>query len=132
LTKEELNAALSLTRKIDRLQARLDDLRQTGGLKSPSSNTPVQGGTGTMGVGELVAELSQEIEELKKQREIERVVIGRYLQKLPLEDVEHKLMTLRYVDCYPFKAVGARIGYADRQMYRIHDKAKKLAVDGSS
>jgi DNA-directed RNA polymerase specialized sigma subunit len=131
LTNEELNAALNLTRKIDRLQARLDDLRKTGGLRSPGMDTPVQGGTGPIGIGQIVAELAQEIEELKKQREIERVVIGRQFEKLPFEDMERKVANLRYVRCMAWKNIESAIGYSRAQVFRIHEKIKLILNETS-
>lgn len=126
----ELNAALTLKRKIDRLEARLDDLRQTGGVGGTGSNTPVQGGTG-MFVGQIATELAQEIWGLQRQFEVEQVIIRRYIEKLDLSDVEQKLMVLRYVECKPWAVIQKCLGYAARQTYRIHDRAKNMAVDGS-
>lgn|GEM_PF-5161444 len=130
MTTDELNAALSLQRKIDRLQARLDDLRATGGIGGKGDNTPIQSSAGVF-AGQIAAELAQEIVELKGKLVIEKEIIRRYIEKLNLDGIECKLMILRYVECRPWKAVGMSMGYAERQIFRIHDGAKNMAVNGS-
>lgn len=129
MTTDELNAALTLTRKIDRLQARLNDLRQTGGLGSIGTDTPVQGGTGSIGAGQLAAELAQEIDSLKSQRAIEQEIIRRYISKLNLDEVERKVANLRYIRCLPWKEIEISIGYARAQTYRICDRVKLILND---
>lgn len=130
MTHDELNAALTLQRKIDRLQARLDDLRQTGGVGGTGTNTPVQGGSGVF-VGQIIAELEVEIASLKQKLIIEKEIIRRYIEKLDLDVIECKLMVLRYVECRPWRLVGASMGYAERQTYRIHESALNVAANGS-
>lgn len=126
MTRDELNAALILQRKIDRLQTRLDDLRQTGGVGGMGTNTPVQGGSGVF-VGQIAAEIAQEIAELQNKLVIEKEIIRRYIDKLELEDVERKLMILRYVECRPWKLVECGIGYSKRHTLLIHSKAQNIA-----
>lgn len=136
MTNDELNAALTLQRKIDRLQARLDDLRQTGGVGGTSNNTPVQGGAWVF-AGQIAAELAQEIAELQEKLKIERVIICRELEKLDLEPIECKILVSRYAGCRKLDLVAISVGYADRngkatrQFYRIYERARKKTVDDS-
>lgn len=125
----ELNSALVLSRKIDRLQARLDDLRQTGGVGGIGNNTPVQGGSGVF-VGQVVAELAQEIEELKSKLVIEKEIIRRELAKIQLEDVEYRVIELRYVDGWMFKHIQNRVGYSKSQTFRVHETALQKIMGG--
>lgn len=136
MTHDELNAALDLQRKIARLQARLDGLRQTGGVGHPGGNTPVQGGAGVF-VGQQVIELAQEITELQEQLRDEQAIIRRCLQKLDLSDIERKIMILRFAECRLIDSVALSVGYtgrdgkATRQFYRIYERAKKTTVNDS-
>lgn len=128
LTEQELNAALDLTRKIERLQGRLDDLRETGGVGSPGASAPVQGGCGTVSAGQIAAELEIEIADLRKRREIEQIVIQRYIDKSDLEDVERKLMLLRYVDCRPWTPLATSLGYSRSHVLLLHRNAIKKII----
>lgn len=130
MTQKELNAVLALQCKIKRLQGRLDDLRQIGGIAAHNVTAAVMGGSGEFAV-QIAAELEQEITGLQKQLGIEQVIIGRHIEKLALTEVEHKLMVLRYVEGRPWKVVGATLGYSERRIYQIHKRAKKIAVDCS-
>ena len=127
MTNDELNAALSIDRKIQRLQARLDDLRSTGGVGGKGDNTPVQGSASVF-AGQIAAELAQEIAELKGKLVIEKEIIRREINKMELSDVERKLMMLRYVECRPWHWTAASMGYSPRRVYQLHDEAKKIAV----
>lgn len=132
MTYDELNAALSLQRKIDRLQARLDDLRQSGGITHHSDNSPVMGGDSVF-AGQIASELEEQINALKKDLEEEKVIIRRYIDKLDLDDIERKLMILRYVDCWPWDSVKKGIGYSLSRTYHYHSSAlEKTGADRSS
>lgn len=123
MTNSELNAALSLSRKISRLQGRLDDLRQTGGVGGKGDNTPVMGGSGGVCVGQIAAELEQEIIELLKEFRIEQVVLQRALDNIDFESTERKLMRLRYVACWDWKSVEKAIGYSHSRTMHYHSSA---------
>lgn len=132
VTHDELNAALALNRKLDRLRGRLEDLEATGGVRAAGSAAPVQGG-GSVTQAQVAAELSQEIGELARQLEIEQTIIRRALDKIPLDELERKLMVLRYVECWPWRAVAKRIGYEPSRTYDHHKSAlKKFGVHRSS
>lgn len=113
MTYEELEAAFKLSKKIDRLEHRLMDL-QAGGIVSPSYGTVVKGGGKSVGVGQIAVELSQEIEELKHQREID---------KLELLTIEKTILTLRYVRCLSWKLVETATGYSRSRVFQIHERA---------
>lgn len=133
MTKQELHAALDIHAKIQRLRARLNDLRQSLG-KPPEVR--VQGGVGAS-TATIAADMSSEVAELERQLEIEQVVIQRHLDKCQLSDTERKLMSLRYVECWDFNSIGVRLGYSDRdgiatsQIFRMHRTAKKMIVNDS-
>lgn len=119
MTSEELNAALVISKKIYRLQCKLDDLRATGGVGATGNSTPVQGGQGA-DPGQLALELSQEIASLKNQLIVEQTVIRRYIEKLPLSEEEQKLMRLRYVDCRQWKTIEVSLGYSRSRVFQLH------------
>ena len=124
LTEQELNAALNLSRQIERLQNKLDDLMETGGVGSPNiSPTPVQGGPGMVSPGQIAAELAEEIQNLTHQWEIEREIIKRSIEKIPLDDIERKVALLRYVECRPWKIIESSVGYSKPHIMRIHSGA---------
>lgn len=122
MTYEELEAAFKLSKKIDRLEHRLMDL-QAGGIGSPSYGTVVKGGGKSVGVGQIAVELSQEIEELKHQREIEQTIIQRYIDKLELATMEKTILILRYVRCLSWKLVETATGYSRSRVFQIHERA---------
>lgn len=133
MTLPELNAALDLTRKIERLQGRLDDLRQSLGH---APEVRVQSSVG-VSTAQIAAELAEDIGELERKREIERVIIQRYIDKLDLGDPHSKIIALRYVGCRPHAQVAISVGYSGcdgmptRQYWRLHDDARKTAVGDS-
>jgi len=131
VTNEELNAALVISKKIYRLQCKLDDLRATGGVGATGNSTPVQGGQGA-DPGQLAAELSQEIACLQRQLAVEQTIIGRYIEKLPLSELENKVMILRYVKCRDWKNIAFSIGYSQSRMFDFHVSAmSKFGVNRS-
>ena len=133
MTISELNAALDLTRKIERLQERLGDLRQSLGH---APEVRVQSSVG-VSTAQIAAEIAEEIGELERKREIERVIIQRYIDKLNLDEARQKIMRLRYVGCRPHAQVAMSVGYSGgdglptRQYWRMHDESRKTAVGGS-
>lgn len=130
MTKEELGAALDIKKKLTRLENRLADLEATGGVRTSLQSGG--GGGGKSGDAAVIAaELSNEIAELRKKLEIEQEIVRRALDKVAFDDMERKIMMLRYVYCKPWGYIKKVLGYADRQTYRIHSEAKKMAVDGS-
>lgn len=126
MTKEELNAALDLQRKIDRLEAQLKDLQETGGMGAvQNSNTPVMGGGGSVCPGQLAIENEQEIKELKSQQMIERAIIQRFIDKQELDEISYKLLNYRYVDCMKWDDVAIWLGYHKHHLYKLHTGAIK-------
>lgn len=119
MTKEELQAALDIYDKIQRLRESLSNIEHSLG-KSPEVR--VQGGVG-VSAGQQAAEKAEEITELEKQLEIERVVIQRFIDKCSFSDVERKIMILRYVTCLPFKLIQKRIGYERTRTFDYHKNA---------
>ena len=133
MTEKELNAAREIHNKIKRLQNKLDDLRETGGVSSPDLfATPVQGGAGPISAGQVAAELTQEISALIKKWEIEREIIRRELTKAPLDELGRKLLILRYVDCLPWWLVATSIGYSKPHTFLLHRKALKNIIPHNS
>lgn len=127
MTKSELEAALVLRRRLTRLENSLADIQATGGIKSSARNGTPTGGRKDM--GQVAAELAEEIAELRKKYEIEQEIIRRALEKAGLNEDEMKLMIARYVKCLTWKNVRVLVGYAQRQPYRIHKDALKRVVD---
>lgn len=119
MTNQELHAALDLSNKIQRLTDRLNDIRQSLG-KAPEVR--VQGGQG-VSTAQIAADLSEEVSELEEQFKIEQVVIQRYIDKCSLDDTERKLMTLRYVKCYPWKDIETALCYSRSHTYQMHINA---------
>ena len=124
MTKKELHAALDLHAKIQRLRARLSDL---GYVNCKAPEVRVQGGC-AVSAGQIAAELSGEITELEKKLEFEQEYIRRHLDKCQLNEIERKLMVLRYVRCFSWGQVCDATGYVDRHIYRIHKGAVNKSV----
>lgn len=120
MTQEELKAALVLQGKIDRLEAQLKDLQETGGLGAVrNGNTPVMGGGDNICPGQIAIEIEQEIKELKNQQTIERAIIQRFIDKQELDEISYKLLNYRYVDCMRWGDVAVRLGYTTRHVRRF-------------
>ena len=124
MTIEELNAALVIKKKINRLKGDLEDKRTSCG-KIPEIR--VQGKSGTS-AAQLAAELSEEITVLEKKLEIEQEIIRRQLEKVDLDETERKLMVLRYVRCYQWEDIKTVLCYTVRWMFTIHEGARNKAL----
>ena len=122
MTYSELNAALDLSRKIDRLEGQLSGL-EDGGIGSPTYGTSVQGGTGAVGIGQIASEVREEIDSLKQQLKIEQEIVRRFLEKQELNENEKSVMMLRYVSCLPFKYIQQRKGYERSRVFDFHKAA---------
>ena len=129
MTAEELNAALDLTCKTERLQGRLDDLRETQvELYLRERLRLCRAAAGRCLRDRVAAELEIEIAGLRKRREIKQIVIKGYIEKFDPEDVERKLM--RYVECRLWKLVSASIRYSRSHAYQLHvEILKKTGLD---
>ena len=131
MTYSELNAALDISRKIDRLEGQLSGL-EDGGIGSPTYGTSVQGGTGAVGIGQIASEVREEIDNLKQQLKIEQEIVRRFIEKQTLEDTERKLLLKRYVECYSWKWVSAHICYSRTHTFRLHESILlKMGLHGT-
>ena len=130
MTISELNAALDIQRRINRLQASLDTLHETGGIGSAVSSEPVMGGV-SRDTGQIAVEISDELSELKRQLEIEQVVIRRRIEKIELSGTEQKLLLLRYVLCMPWKSVGMSMAYSRSVIFDMHKKIVRRILSES-
>lgn len=131
MTYSELNAALDLSRKIDRLEGQLSGL-EDGGIGSPTYGTSVQGGTGAVGIGQIASEVREEIDSLKQQLKIEQEIVRRFIEKQTLEDTERKLLLKRYVECYSWKWVSAYICYSRTHTFRLNESILlKMGLHGT-
>lgn len=128
MTKEELKAALVICRRLTRLQSRLNDIEATGGIRTSMQSSGGKGGKRS-DASMLAAELTGQITELRKKLEIEQAIIRRALEKVEFDELERRLMVMRYVDCRPWRYIQIVLGYADRQPYRIHSEAVSKAID---
>lgn len=131
MTTEELNAALDISRKIKRMQAQLSDLRASGGVGGAGLSAPVMGGV-SISPGQIVIEIEGEIAELQQRLAIEQEIIRRALAKIPLSDVEQKVMGLRYVECWGWRDISQRLGYSEAWIYKIHEKTKIKSISEES
>lgn len=123
MTKQELEAALVLHRRLTRLENSLVDIRATGGVKSSSGNGTRTGDGKDM--GQVAAELAEEIAELRKKYEIEQEIIRREMEKAPLETDERKVLLLRYVKCMKWAEIYQLLGYSKSRTLYYHAKALK-------
>lgn len=121
MTKQELEAALVLHRRLTRLENSLADIQATGGIKSSARNGTPTGGRKDM--GQVAAELAEEIAELRKKYEIEQEIIRREMEKAPLEKDEKKIMLLRYVKCLKWAEIYQLLGYSKSRTLFYHAKA---------
>lgn len=131
MTIHELETALTISKRLCRLEYRLYDLRVTGGVGAVTANAPVKGGDKSS-AEEIVAELDNEIAELKTSLHDHQVIIRHEILKLKLSDDESKIMILRYVKCWCWKLIEGAIGYSKRQTMRIHANARNKALNGTT
>ena len=125
MTINELNAALDIQRRINRLQASLDTLHETGGIGSAGSTEPVMGGV-SRDTGQLAIELAEEIAALCKDKQRVQIVIKWELDKLELNDMHRKVLEARYIQGLSMKGVAIKIGYTIRHAKRYHKQAMAM------
>lgn len=118
MTRQELDAALNVKRKLTRFETRLSDLEATGGIRTSLGHIGGGGPKGSAAV--LASELADEIAKLRKRLEVEQEIIRRAMEKIDLDETERKLMYLRYVDCREWKEVSERMAYSMQQTFRLH------------
>lgn len=128
MTKQELNAAIEIKRKLTRFEARLSDLEATGGIRTSLGH--IGGGGPKCSDAELAVELADEITKLKRDLQVEQEIIRRALDKLDLDETERKLMHLRYVNCKEWKEVAARMAYSKIAMMKKHAAILERFVEG--
>lgn len=127
MTQKELRTALEIKQEIDRKEGELNDLRVTGGLKSPVFDT-VRGSRST-GVAQIVVELDEELTELKALFDIERETVENFIENIEFEnEIQKEVMFLRYVRCLPWELIRYKIGYSVRRAYQIHEEGCRIAV----
>ena len=121
MTKQELEAALVLRRRLTRLENSLADIQATGGIKSSARNGTRTGDRKDM--GQVAAELDEEIAELRKEYEIEQEIIRREIKKAPLVKDERRVLLLRYVKCLKWAEIYQLLGYSKSRTLYYHAKA---------
>ena len=127
MTQKELRTALEIKQEIDRKEGELNDLRVTGGLKSPVFDA-VRGSRST-GVAQIVVELDEELTELKALFDIERETVENFIENIEFEnEIQKEVMFLRYVRCLPWELIRYKIGSSVRRAYQIHAEGCRIAV----
>ena len=124
MTGEELEAALALHRRLERLTDELARLEADGGAPGEPGGSLFQ--------AQMAAELTREIGGLREELSRERARIAAALEAAPWEGVSRRLMVLRYVECRPWRAIGALTGYAQSHLYRLHRAARGMIAHESS
>lgn len=71
-----------------------------------------------------IVELEEELEELKVKRDKAIVEIREVINKLD-DDVLRKLMELRYIECMGWKDIAEIMGYSNKYIFDIRNKALK-------
>lgn len=129
MTKQDLEAALDIKRKLTRFENRLADLEATGGIQTSIHQTGGRGGH-KGNAAAIAGELADEITNLRRQLEIEQTIIRRALEKLGLDETEKKLMMLRYVDCRPWQEVAEKMAYSKIAVMKKHAVIMKRILEG--
>lgn len=127
MTESELKAALKIKTKINRLQDRLNDIHVTGGVGAVSNSERVSGGE-TQGIAQQAVDIECEIAELTKEFEIEKEIVRRTIEKVGLEELQERILVMRYVDCLLWKHIEGRIGYGHSRTMEFHQEALNIGL----
>ena len=145
---EELNEVRTLKNRITQVQRKLKALRdlvrpattkftrETVGGKSYTCLDVMPRGTSTESQTEMlavmIADSEKELSALQKKL-IETIpALTKKIQAEIADNAEQTLMIYRYVACEYFRDIGFKMGYSERRVYQLHEKAiKKIAVDFS-
>lgn len=71
-----------------------------------------------------IVELEEELKDLKAKRDKAIVEVREIINKLE-DEIQRKLMELRYIDCMQWKEIASIMNYSERHTRRIHKKALK-------
>lgn len=119
MKKSDLTAALNIKKELDRIEARLSDLKATGGVGSSLQSSGGRGGNQDNAVV-IAGELADEAAALRGHLESARSNVRRLLDKIKLDGTERKLMMLRYVECWEWTDVVARMAYSKSSVMKKH------------
>lgn len=124
MSREDLNAAIDIKKDLARIEARISDINATGGVSSSLQSSWERGGHQDNAVV-IYGELAEEAAELRGQLEEAKNKVRRLLDKMKLDGTERRLMLLRYVECWEWKDVAARMAYSRSSVMNKHAEILK-------
>lgn len=125
LTIKDLHRIIYLHRQIERDCEQLYALRDMaeGTSSKPTDNLRVQTSLPTGGnkfadaaadLGEIIEEEVQELTQLKAK-------VRKFVDNLDVS-VDTRIIEMRYISCYDWQEIAELLGYAERHIFRIHNK----------
>lgn len=133
MTERELNEVRELRSEINDLERKIELLR--GALMNivPLRNGMPQGHDLESRIERLtvqIAELEENLLELKKRREVARLNITAAISAANLSGKEASVISRRYVKCMRFRDICFELNYSDYHVFRLHKAAlKKMLVE---
>lgn len=122
MTKEELEAALKIKKKLDRLEAKLADIEATGGIRTSLQSAGGRGGE-VKDAAQDAAELREAIAETKRKLEIEQEIIRRAIEKALMTEEEREFMIEHYVNCKVWRRISTTKAKCKTCTYDIRKSA---------
>ena len=71
-----------------------------------------------------IVELEEELKDLKAKRDKAIVEVTEIINKLE-DEIQRKLMELRYIDCMQWKEIASIMNYSDKHIFYVRNKALK-------
>lgn len=124
MTKQDLTAALDIKKDLDRIETRLSEIKVTGGVRSSLRSYRGSGGYQDNAVV-IAGELAEEAAELRGRLEQAQNNVRHLLDKMKLNVMERRLMILRYVECWGWQDVAARMAYSRASVMNKHAEILK-------
>lgn len=133
MTRDELFEISEITRRLDRMEEHLEELREVARsagsvdtTKERTTNADVRAG---MAIADKIIDLESSIRSLKSRRDELRAEARKLLQSL--DGLEREIMMRRYVDVLRWGDVSKVVGYDMRYIYRLHQRALDKLFDHS-
>lgn len=115
--RKKLSAALEIQRELERKITAYNDMLE-GSISSPQLNERVIGGV-KKSESDRLSDLAGEIETKKTILEQKKREINRCIGRLPISELEDKILMLRYYDCLVWGKVASFMGYDESWIRKI-------------
>lgn len=125
MTRDELFEITEITRRLDRIEEHLEELREVARsagsvdtTKERTTNADVRAG---MAVADKIMDMESDMRSFKGRRDSLRAEARKLFAQL--DGLEYDIMMRRYVDVLRWTDVSKVVGYDMRYIYRLHQCA---------